>query len=518
MRPWFTTGGLAAVGVLLLVGASGTETTDPADMLRQLGVPDSIADQWVEPYIPLWALTQEAPVVGPEGPVGAFTSAASADCPPSVEIDLSVGTIAFHFDAAQGVTELYKNSGDSIIRYDINADLDYSTTGIPAGPCNPRLAADLDQDGQVEIVSQYWEHILIHSSPDGALLADFYWPGLNVEMHPVAVNIDDDPYLEIYVTPVSLGFYARVVLIDYNPVTDSFEKIADIEAPYGAAGYPAVGDFDEDGRMEFISGTYSYGYRLYEWREGTLVYVGLVGDSLGNMNYNAVACRPKPGGVLHALLGHSGVDVGYFYQLLEPAGDNTFDVTHVFQENTGATGIHPCWAADTDCDSLDEIALHLWPIPDIMWEWDVDSGCFVSQCQWDHGLYGSFNTFRDVDLDQNGSREWATLNDVTMLRVFPDPDCVGCDTAGICPWGRPCGCACLGDPVCDSVTNVLDVVTAVDVAFRSAPSASDPFLTCPVSRTDVDCDSVTNVIDVVHFINVAFRNGDPAAEFCNPCP
>ncbi|HUU44476.1 MAG TPA: hypothetical protein VM118_01980 [Acidobacteriota bacterium] len=519
MRLWFTTGCLTAVGVLLLVGASGTETTDPADALRQLGVPDSIADQWVEPYIPLWALTQEAPVVGPEGPVGALTSLVTTDCPPSLEISLIVPSLAVHFDHERAVTELYNRDHilGQITRYDVSSDLSYTAVGIPINPGTPELAADLDQDGRVEIVSQYWEHILIHSSPDGTLLADFYWPGLNVEMHPVAVNIDDDPYLEVYVTPHSLGFYARVVLIDYNPVTDSFEKIADMEAPYGAAGYPAVGDFDADGRVEFISGTYQYGYRLYEWREGTLAYVGLVGDSLGIMNYAAVACRPKPGGVLHALLGHSGADVGFHYQLLEPTGDNTFDVVKLFQEHTGFTGTHPCWATDTDCDGLDELATTFYPDFRV-WEWDEGLGDFDEGCVWDEGTYGTLSTWRDVDLDQNGTREWATLNDVTMLRVFPDPDCVGCDTAGICPWGRPCGCACLGDPVCDSVTDVLDVVTAVDVAFRSAPSASDPFLTCPMSRTDVDCDSVTNVIDVVHFINVAFRNGDPATEFCDPCP
>ena len=50
----FASGGLS--------GNNFDEITDPTAVLRQPGVPDSIAQRWNEPYIPLWALTQEAPV------------------------------------------------------------------------------------------------------------------------------------------------------------------------------------------------------------------------------------------------------------------------------------------------------------------------------------------------------------------------------------------------------------------------------------------------------------------------
>ena len=33
----------------------------------------------------------------------------------------------------------------------------------------------------------------------------------------------------------------------------------------------------------------------------------------------------------------------------------------------------------------------------------------------------------------------------------------------------------------------------------------------------VVCDGVTNVIDVVKFVNVAFRGGDAGVEFCEGC-
>jgi hypothetical protein len=82
-----------------------------------------------------------------------------------------------------------------------------------------------------------------------------------------------------------------------------------------------------------------------------------------------------------------------------------------------------------------------------------------------------------------------------------------------CP--PPCICPCHADPQCDGNSDVLDVVAAVDVAFRSGLPSTDP--ECPNEQTDVDCSGATDVLDVVRFVNVAFRNADPGTEFCDPC-
>ncbi|HUU44606.1 MAG TPA: hypothetical protein VM118_02635 [Acidobacteriota bacterium] len=81
-----------------------------------------------------------------------------------------------------------------------------------------------------------------------------------------------------------------------------------------------------------------------------------------------------------------------------------------------------------------------------------------------------------------------------------------------------CACDCHADPQCDGVTNVLDVVHGVNVAFRGATDIVDPNVNCPYTTTDVNCSGYTDVIDVVRLVNVAFRGGDPNAEFSNPCP
>jgi len=78
----------------------------------------------------------------------------------------------------------------------------------------------------------------------------------------------------------------------------------------------------------------------------------------------------------------------------------------------------------------------------------------------------------------------------------------------------PCSCPCHADPACNGVTDVFDVVAAVDVAFRSGTPVFDA--DCPNEQTDVTCDNVTNVFDVVAFVDVAFRNGSPS-QFCDPC-
>lgn len=77
-----------------------------------------------------------------------------------------------------------------------------------------------------------------------------------------------------------------------------------------------------------------------------------------------------------------------------------------------------------------------------------------------------------------------------------------------------CVCDCHGDPQCDGITNVFDVVDVVDEAFRNGPSVTD--VACPhLSRNDANCDCVVNVFDVVSFVDHAFRNNtDP---FCDPC-
>jgi len=493
-------------------------TAQAAD--KQSGETESeIFARFPDSVIPIWAVKQSAPYVTVDDQGMFATSADTMSCPPSFELSLPYQSIALRFDSARGTTELYNKDGafpQFIRRYDIDAELGTSSVLIPLS-ASPYLAVDLDLDGNVELILQGGTGFRIHSAPDWVERAAFLWSGYNVVSNPTLVELDGDPYPEIFATPNTLGLNGRIVVIDYDPVADSFVKIVDYIAQEGAYGQPAVGDFDEDGRMEIISGADLLGYHLYEWQESTLVDIGFVGDTnLGGGCNSAVACRPLPNGKLHALLGYSYNQEGFKYLLLEPTGDNTFAKVTDFRDYSSATGIHPCWAADTDCDGMDELTMGFYPGPDEQWEWDQDQAIFVKICEWDWNTYGTLIRWYSVDLDQNGATEIASVSHLEQFYAFPDPDCIYCDSLGQCP-PKLCFCDCHGDPQCDSVVNVFDVVSAVDVAFRSGPDIPDPLIQCPHMTTDVTCDLLSNVFDVVALVDVAFRNADPATAFCDPC-
>ncbi len=84
--------------------------------------------------------------------------------------------------------------------------------------------------------------------------------------------------------------------------------------------------------------------------------------------------------------------------------------------------------------------------------------------------------------------------------------------------GSTCDCTCNGDPACDGVASIVDVVSVVNVAFRGQVDTIDG--SCPhVGRSDLNCDCVVSVVDVVQVVNRAFR-GDttPPCDMCaTPC-
>jgi hypothetical protein len=99
----------------------------------------------------------------------------------------------------------------------------------------------------------------------------------------------------------------------------------------------------------------------------------------------------------------------------------------------------------------------------------------------------------------------------------PNPDQADSNHNGI---GDACDCRCLchGDPVCDSaVSDILDVMSTITVAFGGGIRVDDPSPYCPRVATDVDCTGQTDLIDVIKVINVAFRGASRIAEYCDPC-
>ncbi len=86
-------------------------------------------------------------------------------------------------------------------------------------------------------------------------------------------------------------------------------------------------------------------------------------------------------------------------------------------------------------------------------------------------------------------------------------------------WANPAQetvCTNHGDPEADGVTDIFDVVSLVNVAFRTSPAILDSDCPhAPAGRTDLNCDGATDILDVTMMIDVAFRSVVP--NFCDPC-
>lgn len=454
-------------------------------------------------------------VAGPTPPAGragfhAAGSGSAINCSLIFDSLLVTNRFAYAYDSVRNISYVFSRGGvsfgDSIIRHEIDANLHVTTTALPLPLADTWLAVDLDRDGQLELVVQrgsppFTNSLLeIYSAPDWRLRARLVFPGMTFGMYPTPVNADADSFLEIYATPMGFG-PARAVIIHYDPVRDTFTMVANVAAPPWTFGEAAVGDFDGDGRVEFISGN-DRGYGLFEYDGRTLSFIGYMIQNSNVMNQSAVACQPKPDGVLHALLASSGrgPSGGSLYRawLLRPVADNSFEVVWYHEEPAGGEGSHHVYAADIDCDGLDELFLNLETTQ--VWEWDQTVGDFVPGCEWERSVYGMFMQMQVTDFDQDGNREWSTIPFWSLFRTFEDSRC------------RPC-CPCFADPFCDGVkTDVFDVVACIDVAFGAASARFDP--TCPRERTDVDCSGVTDIFDVLHVIAVAFRNASYDVEFC----
>jgi hypothetical protein len=446
-----------------------------------------------------------------------------ANCPSLVGFSTTEVEVGVHFDSARAMTEVYVGDyfGNRIVRHDISKTLVHTVVPLPISYGGVWVAADLDRDGNMELVVQRGDQGLggsgwldILSAPDWRLRGHFMFPGMKTVMHASTIDLDGDPVREILLTPSDFGGGGYVMLIDYDEVADSFYIRSQAPGPPEMTAGPAIADFDGDGRLEFWIGSIQ-GYSLYEWQDTALVSIFMPCDTCTPGNHStACVCHPRRDGVTYALLGNNDGHGDYHYDLMAPIGDNQFTVVQSFFEPRLGWGYTPCGAADIDCDGLDELVMYFGPYMKT-WEWDEDSCQYVQRCVWSETQYGAKLYWHPVDIDQNGTPELGGASDASF-HDFTGPWPIACDTAHLCPLVSPCLCPCHGDPNCDSVrVDVLDVVRSIGVAFRSEPADSDPL--CRWERTDVNCTGTTDVIDVVRVINVAFRGANSQEELCGPC-
>ncbi|HUU46216.1 MAG TPA: S8 family peptidase [Acidobacteriota bacterium] len=198
------------------------------------------------------------------------------------------------------------------------------------------------------------------------------------------------------------------------------------------------------------------------------------------------------------------------------------------EEDTPGFDIYHGWGRINARITLQALALDLEPILTVPGPQGVTEGDTITFAisAFDSNFTFpvlSLETFPNAELTDygDGTAEFTFAPDYTQAGiheiVFVASDGQLADTESVAiDVVQGCLCLCQGDPQCDSVTNVLDVVWAVEVAFRGGSSLiDDACYPHPGGRTDVNCDGYTDVLDVVTIVGVAFR-GQPA-NYCAPC-
>ncbi len=445
-RPCVRTSILLAAALLMM--SSSTWAGHPG---FTAGDPEvSFADR---PAVPVWAAQGwPSPVVAPDG--GRMVPGFRDRSPflPLIEFPVTSEIFAAGPDDTPTHSCFFVGdyARDTIVRHIVDANLNHSEGLLPVTYGQTWLAEDLDSDGHVELVLQRGDsgmggngYLDILSAPDWRLRTRIVLPGMKVYFHPVAIDVDGDSGVEIFLTPSSLSGDARAMLIDYDPVAQSFYILSDITAPSGTGGPTAAADFDHDGRMEFLTGS-SSGYHVFELSANVLVDRGVIG--LAERGAWATAVRPVPDGTPHAILGYSSFDAGYRYYLMRPAGDNTFTVAQVFQEMTGYAGLHSSFASDPDRDGMDEFVVSLYPTARF-YEWDAALDVYREFWSLDQTVEGTVLCWGDCDLDKDHVGEWCFVNHMNVFRAYEDQGAstVVCDAASdvrpdvLTAWPNPFG-------------------------------------------------------------------------------
>ncbi len=205
--------------------------------------------------------------------------------------------------------------------------------------------------------------------------------------------------------------------------------------------------------------------------------------------------------------------------------DNCPDTANTTQTNSDADGIGDACdncalvanndQVDTDGDGLGDACDNCPQIANPLQE-DLDADSVGDVCDNCPSLPNTAQVNSDADSLGDACDNCPLVSNIDQ--TDGDGDNVGdsCDGCPYIPNPDQVGCSHHGDPDTNGVTDIIDVVMIVEIAFRYGDALVDP--TCPhapAGRTDVNCDGVTDIIDVTMMVNVAFRAG--TEQFCNPC-